>query len=210
MPHPTGSRSNDPRQPHQHHVDPFWTTCPLGSTWRTWDFMNVPARRLTGDALERHLELRRMKRVRDLGELRLDWEIAADDPGRLLRESGGDRAGHHVWSSHVHTETIIDGAKIHIDWVTVDGSGPGRSLTEVRIFVGGILAGQAFTGGCSLGFGGGDFPAVALVGVDRALVVDGDRAPVAASGDGPTRRLRADAEVQRPCVRISRIVRSRQ
>jgi hypothetical protein len=50
---------------------------------------------------------------------------------------------------------------------------PARRLRgEVRIFVDGVLAGRAGGCGCSLGAGGWDLPAVARVGVSRAITVD--------------------------------------
>ena len=48
----------------------------------------------------------------------------------------------------------------------------GRSITEIRIFVDGRLAGRGGKCGCALGFGKNDLPAVALLGGGQALTVD--------------------------------------
>jgi hypothetical protein len=198
--HHKDPRPRDPRRPLRHRVDPYAATCPLDSEWRDWDFLNVPNRRLTGAAIERHHVLRKLNGVRDLGELELAWEIAFDDPGRLIHEAGGDSTGNHPWSSHIHAETTIDDSRLHIDWITASRFGPGRSMTEVRIFLDGALVGQGFSGGCSLGFGGSDLPAVAMVGRDKAVVVDGSAQPLVAYEDALSRYFRCDAAVQRPCV----------
>jgi hypothetical protein len=58
---------------------------------------------------------------------------------------------------------------------------PGRSVREFRIFVDGELAGRGGQCGCSLGFGGGDLPAVACVDSDLVVTVDavaGEQLPV--------------------------------
>ena len=73
---------------------------------------------------------------------------------------------------HLHAETVIDGARIHVDWVYARKHGPGRSITEIRIFVDGRLAGRGGQCGCALGFGKDDLPAVALLGGGKALTVD--------------------------------------
>ena len=72
----------------------------------------------------------------------------------------------------LHAETVIGGAHIHVDWAYARKHGPGRSITEIRIFVDGSLAGRGGQCGCALGFGKGDLPAVALLGGGKALTVD--------------------------------------
>jgi hypothetical protein len=194
---PRSSVPNDRRRPQRHARDPFWQSCPLGSSWSEWDFLNVPRRAEDDQGVARN---ERLRGSRDLRELELAWEIAQDDPGRIVHETGGDPSGRHPYSSHVHAETTIDGIQVHVDWVTATRFGPGRSLTEVRIFVDGVVAGRAWRGGCSLGFGGDSFPAVARVGRDKALVVDGSSEPVIAYESDLARYHRQDAEVQRPCA----------
>jgi hypothetical protein len=137
---------------------------------------------------------------RDLGELHLSWEIAFDDPSRRIHDAGGDSSGSHPSSSHIHGETTIDGAHVHVDWTSASRTAPGRSIREVRIFINGDLVGEAFRAGCSLGGGGSDWPAVVLLGNLKAIVVDGDVEPIVAYQDTLTLRLRDDAAVQRPVV----------
>jgi hypothetical protein len=72
---------------------------------------------------------------------------------------------------HVHAETTIGTRSIHIDLVEIVRGGSGRAITEVRIFVDGDLAGRGGSCGCSLGGGGSDAPAVAIVGNSRVLAV---------------------------------------
>jgi hypothetical protein len=200
MQHPNDPRPHDPRRPIRHRVDPFWETCPLERDWPTWDLFNVSRRTPQGAALVRHRAAQRLRGVRDLGELVLNWDVAQDDPGRLVHERGGDPSGRHPFSSHIHTEVTIDRHRIHMDVITTGGFGPGRSLTEARVFVDGVVAGQAWEGGCSLGAGGNSFPAIARIGRRTALVVDIDREPRVALDTVSTYRLRTDALVQRPCA----------
>jgi hypothetical protein len=67
---------------------------------------------------------------------------------------------------------VINNHVVHIDMVDVRKYGPGRSVREFRIFVDGELAGRAGECGCSLGFGGGDLPAVARIDSDAVMTVD--------------------------------------
>jgi hypothetical protein len=111
-----------------------------------------------------------------LGLVRLDWELARDDAAfdpMTSTESGQPDWKYSEGSPrHLHAETVIDGARIHVDWVYARKHGPGRSLTEIRIFVDGRLAGRGGQCGCALGFGKDDLPAVALLGGGKALTVD--------------------------------------
>ena len=59
-----------------------------------------------------------------------------------------------------------------MDWTHAHKHGPGRTITKVRIFVDGRLAGRGGRCGCSPGVGGDDLPAVALIGSGRTLSVD--------------------------------------
>ena len=78
---------------------------------------------------------------------------------------------------HLHAETVIDGARIHVDWVYARKHGPGG---RSRRFVSSSMAASSGRGGrcgCALGFGKGDLPAVALLGGGKALTVDDVTAP---------------------------------
>jgi hypothetical protein len=72
---------------------------------------------------------------------------------------------------HIHAETTIGERLVHIDLVKIIRGGPGRSVIEVRIFVDRELAGRGGSCGCSLGGGGDDLPAVALVAPSNVLSV---------------------------------------
>jgi len=56
-----------------------------------------------------------------------------------------------------------------------NGSGPGFGFEDVRIYLNGEIVGRAWSAGCSLGFGGGFGPAVAMLRDDLALRVDHKR-----------------------------------
>lgn len=180
MSHPRKKKPSDPYEPSYRHdprvarrrrIDPFHASCPIRDEWHEWHFFNVPRRGIVGKGLVLH----KLPATRDLGEIVLDWEVGQNDPGRFPPKAG-ERVERR-WKSHIHTETTIDGHRVHIDWVQVERSGPHSWLIEARIFVDGVLAGQAWQGGCALGFGGGDFPAIARIGDTRAIVVDARRSP---------------------------------
>jgi hypothetical protein len=111
-----------------------------------------------------------------LGLVRLDWELARDDAAFEPMTSA--ESGQPDWKysegspRHLHAEAVIGAARVHVDWVHARKHGPGRSITEVRIFVDGRLVGRGGQCGCSLGFGKKDLPAVALLGGGKALTVD--------------------------------------
>jgi hypothetical protein len=74
--------------------------------------------------------------------------------------------------THTHAEASVVGRVLHIDRVSGTRFGPGRSIVEFRLFFDGVLAGRGGSVGCSLGFGGRDLPAVALVGDRLAVTVE--------------------------------------
>jgi len=153
------------------------TSCPLDSSWRLWDMFNTQKYwEVPGDA-QRIIEAASAATPSShLGLVALDWEMARDDAAFVPMT--GAESGQPDWKfsegspRHVHAEALIDGACIHVDWVYARKHGPGRSITEIRIFVDGRLAGRGGRCGCALGFGRGDLPAVALLGGGRALTVD--------------------------------------
>jgi hypothetical protein len=65
-----------------------------------------------------------------------------------------------------------------------------------------VREGHAFRGGCSLGFGGNIFPAVARVAPGKVLVIDDCGKNVVLFEEPGRRYYRADAAVQRPRVRL--------
>ena len=153
------------------------TSCPLDRSWRLWDMFNTPKYWDVPDDAQPSLDAAAAARPSShLGLVRLDWELARDDAAFEPMTSA--ESGQPDWKysegspRHLHAEAVIDGARVHLDWVYASKHGPGRSITEIRIFVDGRLAGRGGRCGCSLGFGKGDLPAVALLGGGKALTVD--------------------------------------
>jgi hypothetical protein len=152
-------------------------SCPLDRSWRRWDMFDAPKYWDVPDGMQPSIDAARAAEpARHLGLVALAWELARDDASfepMTSAESGQPDWKYEKGSPrHLHAETAIDGARIHVDWAYARKHGPGRSITEIRIFVNGQLAGRGGRCGCSLGFGKGDLPAVALLGRGRALTVD--------------------------------------
>lgn len=140
--------------------------CPLNEGWRLWDMFGIDQhdfRWLTPDQRDRCSVSRNVIPRKHLALLTLEWEVALDD---ARHKPVSEYPRHH------HAETLINNHVVHIDVVDVRKYGPGRSVREFRIFVDGELAGRGGKCGCSLGFGGGDLPAVARIDSDAAITVD--------------------------------------
>jgi hypothetical protein len=153
------------------------TSCPLDRSWRRWDMFNTPKYWDVPEDRQRTIDAASAaKPSSHLGLVQLDWELAGDDAAfdpMTSAESGQPDWKYSEGSPrHLHAETVIDGARIHIDWAYARKHGPGRSITEIRIFVDGQLAGRGGQCGCTLGFGKDDLPAVALLGGGKVLTVD--------------------------------------
>ena len=69
-------------------------------------------------------------------------------------------------------ELTFNGRDVYLEWFGGTGGGPGFSFSEVRIHLDRKLVGRAWRLGCSLGGGGYDSPAVAMLRDDLALRVD--------------------------------------
>lgn len=74
---------------------------------------------------------------------------------------------------HVHSSLDVDGQRVHIDYIWANMWGPGRSKSEIHIFVDDCLAGFGGHWGTSLGASSSISPTVALLDDRRALVFDG-------------------------------------
>ena len=139
---------------------PFHHPCPLGPEWANWDMFGPPAhdfRLITGQERVRCERARGAEPRRHLGRLKLRWATAES---------------HDENSTRTHAEADVAGRVLHIDCVTRRGYGPGRSIEEFRLFLDGVLEGRGGFAGCSLGFGGRDLPAVALIDDGLAVTVD--------------------------------------
>jgi hypothetical protein len=153
--------------------------CPLGRAWRAMDMFGAATtdfRWTAADERERCARARAAVPIRSLGLVEVSWEVASDNvrhlPTTTAVESRAPRWKYPAGSPHHHTEVLVEADVVHIDLLDIRKSGPGRSIREVRVFVNGQLYGRGGQCGCSLGFGGGDLPAVALIGSERALTVD--------------------------------------
>jgi len=151
--------------------------CPLGREWRRWDMFDSPRYHAVPDDARPAVDAAaHAQPVRHLGLLPLSWEIAEDDAAHVPMTTA--ESGEPEWRCergsprHLHAEADVDDRRVHVDWTYAHKHGPGRTITEIRIFVDGRLAGRGGRCGCSLGVGGDDLPAVALIGGGRALSVD--------------------------------------
>lgn len=97
-----------------------------------------------------------------------EWEIAADDAQFMPSDDSHFESGS---PQHRHTEFEIYGLRIHVDHLYARRNGPGSSYTEYRIFWNGALQGRGGRFGSSLGVGGSDLPARALLPNGQLLVV---------------------------------------
>jgi len=69
-------------------------------------------------------------------------------------------------------EVTFNARAVFIEAFGGNGGGPGFGFTDVRVYLDGEIVGRAWSGGCSLGFGGGIGPASAMLRDDLALRVD--------------------------------------
>ena len=144
--------------------------CPLGTAWRDkWD-AHIASRWTPGSPDDVRVQQARKARVgRKLKTIKPRWRIAPDDARYQPPKQG---SGYYQGSpSHRHTDFKVDDTVIHVDCVSANKGGPGRSFKDIRIFVNGVQAGRGSSCGCSLGGGGSEGPAVALVGSDKLLFV---------------------------------------
>jgi hypothetical protein len=71
-------------------------------------------------------------------------------------------------------ELEFNGSSIFLEAFGGNGSAPGFGFRDLRISLEGQIVGRAWRAGCSLGFGGGFGPAVAMLRDDLALRVDSE------------------------------------
>lgn len=151
--------------------------CPLRPEWRRWDMFNAPRYQVVPEDAQPAVDAaRRAEPVRHLGLVPLAWEIADDDAAYAPMTTAESGEPEWRWDKgsprHLHAETELDGRRVHIDWTHARKHGPGRTITEIRLYVDGRLAGRGGRCGSSLGAGGSDLPAVALIGDGKAVSVD--------------------------------------
>lgn len=188
-----------PPNPHDLSAD---LVCPMPSSWKRWDLLGLTCRGDIPTGTEVQIAAaRRARQGTEIETLDLRWSVADDDASRKpLNTSEMGREVTH-WAkdtpSHIHTEFVARGHTVHIDVVAATRYGPARSFLEARIFLDGELAGRGGSGGSSLGGGGNDFPAVALLNPRTALEVTVDHAGSSAFSFA--------AAALRPVVRLFRV-----
>ncbi|TAH52286.1 MAG: hypothetical protein EYC68_08275 [Chloroflexota bacterium] len=151
-------------------------SCPLDSSWRAWYLDKTRAVPLQ-DAARVQANAQQEPQT-FLHAITPDWEIAADDARYMPSDDPNFEPGS---PNHSHTEFELDGLVVHVDRLAARRGGPGSSYTEYRIFWNGELQGRGGRFGTSLGAGGNDLPARALLPNGQLLVVgkrDGDEIAV--------------------------------
>ena len=99
--------------------DRLRTGCPLGDTWRAWDFLNVPHRELphTSQGFNADVEL-----GDETEPLTVTWERGPDDalyrPPTAAEGGGVDWRFEHGSPAHQHAEFEVDGRRVHLDCVS--------------------------------------------------------------------------------------------
>ncbi len=128
--------------------------------WLTWGLMDVPKGRLSPDLHARMEADLTQAASLPLAAARLPIRWSYDS--NLRKQSA--RAGVRLRSTwrRVASFTVID-QRIYLEAFSGIGGGPGFGFRDVRIYVDDVLVGRAWRGGCSLGFGGSNGPAVALL-----------------------------------------------
>lgn len=145
-----------------HRRAPELVECPLGDGWKKWDMFGpreTDYRLITDEERGRCEAARRPRNLQHRRAVTPRWEFAAG-------------CGPDTTNQLLHAETHIEGRRVHVDYVERHLGGPGRTVSEIRIFVDGLLEGRGGMVGCSLGSGGGDLPAVARITPSLVLAAD--------------------------------------
>jgi hypothetical protein len=128
--------------------------------------MRVPEGDLAPDVLARiDADRRRADRFRVVTRtIPIVWVEDHSVRVRFIAHYSRLRDAFRRWS-----ELEQSGHRIYLETFGGNGSGPGFGFTDIRIYLDGVIAGRCWGGGCSLGFGGGVGPAVAMLRDDLAL-----------------------------------------
>ena len=129
-------------------------------TWLTWGVSKVPAGGLPSEVrarIEADREPAEALRLAASG-IPIGWSYDRSLSGRF---TGAARRLRSTWRRVA--EFTINDQRISLEAFGGFGSGPGFGFREVRVYLDDVLVGRAWSGGCSLGFGGGSGPAVALL-----------------------------------------------
>jgi len=141
--------------------------CPLGHEWLIWGCSRV----VHGDI---PLEVReRLARDQHAGRtltyvartLPVEWAEDRSVPVRFIDHE--NRLRPDAW--HRCGDFTFNGHHIHIDLFGGNGGGPGFGFRDERIYIDGELRGRGWQMGASIGAGGMDHPAVALIRPDLGI-----------------------------------------
>jgi hypothetical protein len=140
------------------------TTCPLDPGWRLWTMFHYRHDRVPSEAA---LNAQGVRAGAVVETLHPAWEIADDDASRMpmTTEESKDVPWRLQEGSpwHVHAEFPVGADVVHVDVCGACRFAPSSFWREARTHVNGELRGRGGACGCSLGGGGNDEPATALV-----------------------------------------------
>jgi hypothetical protein len=141
--------------------------CPLGHEWLIWGFTRVVHGDVTADVIERlardqrvGLELTYVART-----IPVDWTEDTSVPVRFIGHASRLQA--NAW--HRCGDFTLNGQRVHIDLFGGNGGGPGFGFRDERIYIDDQLRGRGWQMGNSLGGGGMNHPAVALLRPDLGI-----------------------------------------
>jgi len=137
--------------------------------WLTWGISSTPHGDLSPEVLARIDADRHRARVLRVvtRTLPIAWVEDRSVTVRFIGHCNRIRDEWRRWS-----ELEFSGRRVYVEAFGGNGSGPGFGFRDVRIYLDGLIVGRAWGAGCSLGFGGGFGPAVAMLQDDLALRVD--------------------------------------
>ncbi len=136
--------------------------------WLIWGVSKVPTGDLAPDESAR-IEAGRERAnglMATTEEIALRWK---NDSTLHRRFVGNGYRLSDTWR-HYATFEFAD-RQVDIEVFSGIGGGPGFAFKDVRLYLDGLVVGRAWCGACSLGFGGGAGPAIAMLRDDLALCV---------------------------------------
>lgn len=137
--------------------------------WLTWGVSRVPQGGLPPDVLARIEADRQRAGGLPLVARRIPIHWTKD---RSLGKRGHDSHYRLHSSWRRFAEHRFNERHVYLEAFGGKGCGPGFAFKDVRIYLDGAIVGRAWRGACSLGFGGGVGPAVAMLRADLAIRVD--------------------------------------
>jgi hypothetical protein len=142
------------------HIETDQSRCAIGNGWH--EHWRAYTLRTVGDPT---FVSELPKNVRRATRLAPAWEVGSGDRTLFSGSTTLTTYGHQ------HADVQVGNVIAHVDLLRATGSGPGFSLTALLVHVDRNLVGRAWAFG-SLGGGGNNFPAVAIVNECFTLVAD--------------------------------------